>query len=152
MCARVPDGSVCRTQCRVSTPTPKVGFRGINPVTLAIPLLARGSTQVSPGLLRTTPSNCEKQSYHSDLEEYLSFRNRGLSIIEQKVTLRSRQVYQLNLLKFGSFKPFRCDSEGQWVLYRYHESAEVFLESIDFRCPISALCEDVSFTTADINI
>lgn len=40
---------------------------------------------------------------------------------------------------------FRRNTEGKWVLNLYVEGEEVHLTSIDFRCPISLLYEDVQF-------
>ncbi|MDY7014200.1 MAG: Uma2 family endonuclease [Cyanobacteriota bacterium] len=40
---------------------------------------------------------------------------------------------------------FCRDAAGQWILYRYKEGDELNLESIDFRCPVAAVYEDVSF-------
>ncbi len=41
---------------------------------------------------------------------------------------------------------FRRNAEGNWVLYSYSNGDEIYLESIDFRCLVAAVYEDVSFT------
>ncbi|MDY6786362.1 MAG: Uma2 family endonuclease [Cyanobacteriota bacterium] len=38
---------------------------------------------------------------------------------------------------------FCRDAEGQWVLYRYKEGDELKLDSVDFRCSMAAVYEDV---------
>ncbi len=42
-----------------------------------------------------------------------------------------------------SVECFRRNSEGLWVLYPYSKGEEIHLASVDFRCPIEALYEDV---------
>ena len=39
---------------------------------------------------------------------------------------------------------FRRNLEGQWVLYTYGEADEIHLESVNFRCRVGDLYEDVS--------
>ncbi|AFZ11844.1 protein of unknown function DUF820 [Crinalium epipsammum PCC 9333] len=41
---------------------------------------------------------------------------------------------------------FRRNAEGNWVLYSYSNGDKIYLESIDFRCLVAAVYEDVSFT------
>ena len=41
---------------------------------------------------------------------------------------------------------FRRNAEGNWVLYSYSKGDEIYLESINFRCLVAAVYEDVSFT------
>lgn len=49
-----------------------------------------------------------------------------------------------------SIECFRRNVEGRWELYPYGKGEEVYLVSIDFRCPIEDLYEDV--TTADNSV
>ncbi|MBD2123602.1 Uma2 family endonuclease [Trichocoleus sp. FACHB-262] len=41
---------------------------------------------------------------------------------------------------------FRLNAAGKWELNPYGEGEEVYLESLDFSCPIALIYEDVSFT------
>ncbi|MBD1907318.1 Uma2 family endonuclease [Funiculus sociatus GB2-A5] len=43
---------------------------------------------------------------------------------------------------------FRRNAEGLWVLYPYDEDAEVHLASVDFRCAIADIYEDVTFPSS----
>ncbi|MBD1931388.1 MULTISPECIES: Uma2 family endonuclease [Cyanophyceae] len=43
---------------------------------------------------------------------------------------------------------FRRNAEGLWVLYPYDEGAEVHLASVDFRCAIADIYEDVTFPSS----
>ena len=63
--------------------------------------------------------------------------------------LESIKEYVIISQKRMRIECFRRNSEGQWVLYRYNEGEEVLLGSIGFRCAISDLYEDVSFTSAE---
>jgi Uma2 family endonuclease len=42
-----------------------------------------------------------------------------------------------------SVECFRRNAEGRWVLYPYSKGEDIYLTSVDFRCPIEALYEDV---------
>jgi len=42
---------------------------------------------------------------------------------------------------------FRRNAEGQWVLYPYGETDEIHLASVDFRCAIADIYEDVDLST-----
>lgn len=59
--------------------------------------------------------------------------------------LETLQEYVLINQKRMRVERFQRDAEGRWVLYRYNEGDELYLDSIDFHCPISAVYEDVSF-------
>ncbi|MUG95397.1 Uma2 family endonuclease [Scytonema sp. UIC 10036] len=41
---------------------------------------------------------------------------------------------------------FRRNSEGRWELFSFEKDEEVHLASVDFRCPIAAIYEDVTLT------
>ncbi|MBD1865185.1 MULTISPECIES: Uma2 family endonuclease [Trichocoleus] len=41
---------------------------------------------------------------------------------------------------------FRLNAAGKWELNPYGEGEEVYLESLDFSCPIALIYEDVAFT------
>jgi Uma2 family endonuclease len=58
-------------------------------------------------------------------------------------TIETLQEYVLINQERVSVECFRRNSEGLWVLYPYSEGAEIYLQSVDFRCPIAALYEDV---------
>ena len=60
--------------------------------------------------------------------------------------LESLQEYVLINTEKMSAECFRLNREGRWVLYPYTQDEEVHLASVDFRCPIAALYEDVIFT------
>ncbi|MHC5825250.1 MAG: Uma2 family endonuclease, partial [Nostoc sp.] len=55
--------------------------------------------------------------------------------------LESLQEYVLISPDRMSVECFRRNQEGNWVLYLYEE--EVHLASVDFRCAIAAIYEDV---------
>lgn len=59
--------------------------------------------------------------------------------------LETLQEYVLISQKRMRVECFRRNVEGRWVLYRYNEGEELFLESINFHGSVSALYEDVSF-------
>ncbi|NEP01961.1 MAG: Uma2 family endonuclease [Symploca sp. SIO2E9] len=59
--------------------------------------------------------------------------------------LETLQEYVLINQKRMRVERFRRDAEGHWVLHRYKERDELYLESIDFHCPITAVYEDVAF-------
>jgi Uma2 family endonuclease len=60
--------------------------------------------------------------------------------------LESLQEYMLVSQAHKRVECFRKNEAGQWVLYPYNEVDEMYLASIDFRCPIAALYEDVDMT------
>ncbi len=57
--------------------------------------------------------------------------------------LETLQEYVLLSQERVSVECFRRNSEGRWVLYPYGAGEEVHLASVDFRCPIAELYEDV---------
>ena len=57
--------------------------------------------------------------------------------------LETLQEYVLIDTQRVSVECFRRNAEGRWVLYPYAEAEEVQLASLDFRCPISTLYEEV---------
>ena len=59
--------------------------------------------------------------------------------------LESLQEYVLISQDAMSVECFRRNNEGNWVLYPYVQGEFVHLASVDFRCPIAELYEDVSF-------
>lgn len=58
-------------------------------------------------------------------------------------TIETLQEYVLINQERVSVECFRRNSEGLWVLYPYGEGDEIYLQSVDFSCPITALYEDV---------
>ena len=58
-------------------------------------------------------------------------------------TLETLQEYVLVNQEKLSVECFRRNEEGRWVLYPYTEGEEIHLASVNFRCPIAALYEDV---------
>lgn len=58
-------------------------------------------------------------------------------------TLETLGEYVLINQERVSLECFRRNAEGRWVLYPYGEGEEVHLASVDFRCAIAALYEDV---------
>ena len=58
-------------------------------------------------------------------------------------TLDSLQEYVLIRQNRMSVECYRINTEGYWVLYPYGEEQELELTSINFRCSIVALYEDV---------
>jgi Uma2 family endonuclease len=44
---------------------------------------------------------------------------------------------------------FRKNAEGQWVLYPHSEDDEIHLASVDFRCAIADVYEDVEFPASN---
>lgn len=57
--------------------------------------------------------------------------------------LESLQEYVLVSQSRMSVECFRRNSEGQWVLYPYSAEDEIHLASVNFRCAITDLYEDV---------
>ncbi|GAB1541469.1 hypothetical protein NUACC21_41400 [Scytonema sp. NUACC21] len=43
---------------------------------------------------------------------------------------------------------FRRNQKGRWELFSYGKDEEVHLESVDFRCSIAAIYEDVTLKDA----
>lgn len=58
-------------------------------------------------------------------------------------TLETLQEYVLLNQERVSVECFRRNAEGRWVLYPYGGGEEVHLASVDFRCAIATLYEDV---------
>lgn len=59
--------------------------------------------------------------------------------------LESLQEYVLVSQTRKNVECFRRNSEGQWVLYPYGAEDSIHLASIDFRCAIADVYEDVNF-------
>lgn len=57
--------------------------------------------------------------------------------------LESLKEYVLIRQDRISIECYRINSEGYWVLYPYNQEQEFELTSIDFRCPIASVYEDV---------
>jgi Uma2 family endonuclease len=57
--------------------------------------------------------------------------------------LESLQEYVLISPEQMSVECFRRNEEGHWVLYPYQKGEEVHLASVDFRCAIASVYEDV---------
>lgn len=57
--------------------------------------------------------------------------------------LESLQEYVLISPDRMSVESFRRNEEGHWVLYPYEKEQEVHLASVDFRCAIAEIYEDV---------
>jgi Uma2 family endonuclease len=62
--------------------------------------------------------------------------------------LESLQEYVLVSQTRKRVECFRRNVEGQWVLYPYSEADEMHLASVDFRCAIADIYEDVDFPVA----
>ncbi|MBE8965110.1 Uma2 family endonuclease [Nostocales cyanobacterium LEGE 12452] len=60
--------------------------------------------------------------------------------------LESLQEYVLISPDRMSVECFRRNDEGHWVLYPYEKGEEVHLASVDFRCAIAEIYEDVILT------
>jgi Uma2 family endonuclease len=58
-------------------------------------------------------------------------------------SLESLQEYVLIRQDRMSVECYRINPEGYWVLYPYDQQQELGLNSIDFRCSMTALYEDV---------
>ena len=61
-------------------------------------------------------------------------------------TLESLQEYVLVSQTRKRVECFRRNAEGQWVLYPYGETDEIHLASVDFRCAIADVYEDVDLS------
>jgi Uma2 family endonuclease len=59
--------------------------------------------------------------------------------------LESLQEYVLVSQTRKRVECFRKNTEGRWVLYPYSEDDEMHLASVDFRCAIANIYEDVDF-------
>lgn len=59
--------------------------------------------------------------------------------------MESLKEYVLVSQNRQSVECFRRNPEGQWVLYPYKQGDEVHLASVDFRCAIANVYEDVTF-------
>lgn len=59
-------------------------------------------------------------------------------------TLETLEEYVLISQERMTVDCFRRNLEGLWVLYPYNKGDEIFLASVDFRCPIEALYEDIA--------
>ncbi len=59
--------------------------------------------------------------------------------------LESLQDYVLVSQTRKRVECFRRNTEGQWVLYSYGEGDEIYLASVDFRCGVLDVYEDVDF-------
>jgi Uma2 family endonuclease len=59
--------------------------------------------------------------------------------------MESLKEYVLVSQNRQSVESFRRNLEGQWVLYPYAQGNEVHLASVDFRCAIANVYEDVTF-------
>jgi Uma2 family endonuclease len=60
--------------------------------------------------------------------------------------LDSLQEYVLVSQTRKRVECFRRNAEGQWVLYSYGEADEIYLASVDFRCAVAAVYEDVDLS------
>jgi Uma2 family endonuclease len=63
--------------------------------------------------------------------------------------LESLQEYVLVSQTRKRVECFRRNMEGQWVLYPYGEVDEMHLASVDFRCAVADVYEDVDFSVAN---
>jgi len=45
---------------------------------------------------------------------------------------------------------FRRSVEGPWLLYSYNEADDIHLASVDFRCEVAAVYEDVDLSTPNL--
>jgi Uma2 family endonuclease len=59
--------------------------------------------------------------------------------------IESLQEYVLVSQTRLNVECFRRNSDRQWVLYPYGEKDIIHLASVDFRCPVADLYEDVTF-------
>ncbi len=58
--------------------------------------------------------------------------------------LESLQEYVLITPEKLNVECFRRNAEGRWQLYPYNQGEEIHLASIDFRCLVGELYEDVA--------
>jgi len=68
--------------------------------------------------------------------------DRGVKFAHYRM-LDSLREYVLIEPERQSVDVFRRDAEGRWVLYPIAEGDELELASLDFRCPMTAVYEDV---------
>ncbi len=66
-------------------------------------------------------------------------------------TLESLEEYVLMSQDRMRVEVFRRNAEGLWVRYVYREGQEVYLSSVEFRCDIVDLYEDVVFSPESPN-
>lgn len=59
--------------------------------------------------------------------------------------LESLQEYVLVSQTRINVEIFRRNPEGQWVLYPYGKDDQIYLSSVDFRCAVTDVYEDVTF-------
>ncbi|MBD2384850.1 Uma2 family endonuclease [Cylindrospermum sp. FACHB-282] len=59
--------------------------------------------------------------------------------------LESLQEYVLVSQTRINVEIFRRNPEGQWVLYPYEKDDQIYLSSVDFRCAVTDVYEDVTF-------
>ncbi|MEH2409801.1 Uma2 family endonuclease [Nostoc sp.] len=86
------------------------------------------------------------KSYPSLIIEVLSESTEGYDRGKKFASYRhleSLQEYVLISPDQMSVECFRRNEQGQWVLYAYEKDQEVHLASVDFRCAIAAIYEDV---------
>ncbi|WP_392530612.1 Uma2 family endonuclease [Nostoc sp. C117] len=65
--------------------------------------------------------------------------------------LESLQEYVLISPQQTTVECFRRNEEGHWVLYPYGKEEEVYLASVDFRCAIAQIYEDVLLIDENIS-
>jgi Uma2 family endonuclease len=63
--------------------------------------------------------------------------------------LESLQEYVLVSQTRRRVECFRRNTEGQWVLYPYGEVDVMHLSSVDFRCAVAEVSEDVDFSVSN---
>jgi Uma2 family endonuclease len=63
--------------------------------------------------------------------------------------LESLQEYVLVSQTCRRVECFRRNTEGQWVLYPYGEVDVMHLASVDFRCAVAEVYEDVDFSVSN---
>lgn len=64
--------------------------------------------------------------------------------------MESLKEYVLVSQNRQSVECFRRNPEGKWVLYPYVQGDEIHLASIDFRCAIANVYEDVTFEPSQV--
>jgi Uma2 family endonuclease len=65
---------------------------------------------------------------------------RSIETLEEYVLISQERI---------SVDCFRRNDEGFWVLYPYNKGEDIYLASIDFRCAIESLYEDITEITAE---
>ena len=73
--------------------------------------------------------------------------DRGEKFAEYR-KLETLQEYVLISENRVNVECFRKNGEGEWLYYSYRQGEEIYLASIDFRTPISALYEDVTISSS----